>query len=265
MVAPAGKTPRHTVTPAERKLCLEALRRERRVCHEEERKAREKAAAAILQKKAAAKSSAAEAKGSVTEAMVVVAEAKASVEGERAELAEAKMTGNTKKSPDRKKAPAQTPMMWRMDSVTNAQATNVVPAPMATADDAAEIEGAVASMVWMVVEEVTPNKAPTAMTNSKRPSEKLDSSGKRKNVESGDSRKRRRRILQELKVANDEEIPSDEENTDVTGVGRSGTAPISLACVVDGDPNLKKTPTYARNQKMKLTMIAGMETGTLAR
>ncbi|POM80586.1 Hypothetical protein PHPALM_1556 [Phytophthora palmivora] len=241
MVAPASNKTRHTLTPAERKLCLEALRRERQVRREEERNAREKAAAAVPQKKAAAKASVAEAKGSVTEAMPVVAEAKASVEGERAEPAEAKTTSNTKKTPDRKKAPAQTPMMWRMDSVlatTNAQATNVVPAPMATADDAAEVEGAVASMVSMVVEEVTPNKAPTAMTNSRRPSEKPGSSGKRKSVESGDSRKRRRRILQEEKEANDEEIPSDEDNTDVTGVGGGGTAPVSLACVVDGDPNL---------------------------
>ncbi|POM58892.1 Pol protein [Phytophthora palmivora] len=241
MVAPAGKTPRHTLTPAERKVCLEALRRERRVHREEERKTREKAAAAVPQKKAAAKASGAEAKGSVAEAMTVVAEAKASVEGVRAEPAEAKTTGNTKKKPDRKKAPAQTPMIWRVDSVlatTNAQATNAVPASMATADDAAEVEGAVASMVSMVVEEVTPNKAQTAMTNSRRPNEKPDSSGKRKSVESGDSRKRRRSILQEEKEANDEEIPSDEDNTDVTVVSGGGTAPVSLACVVGGDPNL---------------------------
>ncbi|POM77285.1 Hypothetical protein PHPALM_5354, partial [Phytophthora palmivora] len=214
--------------------------RERRVRREEERKAREKAAAVVPQKKAAAKASVAEAKGSVTEAMAVVAEAKASADGERAEPAEAKTTGNTKKTPDRKKAPAQTPMMWRMDSVlatTNAQATNVVPAPMATADDAAEVEGAVASMVSMVVEEVTPNKAPTAMMNSRRPSEKPGSSGKRKSVEAGDSRKRRRRILQEEKETNDEEIPSDEENTDVTGVGGACTGLNS-----DEDSDIREEP-----------------------
>ncbi|KAE9027035.1 hypothetical protein PR003_g9067 [Phytophthora rubi] len=77
MIAPTGKTPRHTLTPAEKQKCLEALRRERyaRRADKKEERARVAAAAAASKEAAAeAKETAAEAKAAGNDAKAVVAE-----------------------------------------------------------------------------------------------------------------------------------------------------------------------------------------------
>ncbi|KAE9107961.1 hypothetical protein PF010_g12090 [Phytophthora fragariae] len=68
MVAPTGKTPRHTLTPAEKQKCLEALRRERYARRADKKEERARVAAA------ASKEAAAEAKAAGNDAKAVVAE-----------------------------------------------------------------------------------------------------------------------------------------------------------------------------------------------
>ncbi|KAE8970907.1 hypothetical protein PR003_g28242, partial [Phytophthora rubi] len=110
---PTGKTPRHTLTPAEKQKCLEALRRERcaRRADAKEERAR-KAAAAAKEAAAEAKEAAAEAKTAADDAKTAAKDAEAIVaeeidtqEAEKAPPAEAKTSGKTKKAPSRKKAP----------------------------------------------------------------------------------------------------------------------------------------------------------------
>ncbi|KAE9220660.1 hypothetical protein PF005_g7399 [Phytophthora fragariae] len=127
MVAPTGKTPRHTLTPTEKQKCLEALRRERcaRRAGKKEERARvaaagakeaaaeaKEAAAEAKETAAEAKETAAEAKETAAEAKETAAEAKTAAkevkavvaeeintqEEERAPPAEAKTTGKTMKS-----------------------------------------------------------------------------------------------------------------------------------------------------------------------
>ncbi|KAE9007209.1 hypothetical protein PF011_g11231 [Phytophthora fragariae] len=75
MVAPTGKTPRHTLTPAEKQKCLEALRRERYARRADKKEERARVAAAASKEAAAeAKETAAEAKAAGNDAKAVVAE-----------------------------------------------------------------------------------------------------------------------------------------------------------------------------------------------
>ncbi|EGZ18745.1 hypothetical protein PHYSODRAFT_332488 [Phytophthora sojae] len=252
MVAPVGKTPRHTLTPAEKKKCLEALRRERRLRRAEEKEARARAAAVAPPKTMAAAAAnanlaSAEAKQAVAEATTAVAEAIPGADEEGAAPAEPKATGKTRKAPTRKKVPDQTLAMWRSgpaSAATAARAQDAAPAAVAS-----EVAGAMASIVATIVEEATPvdgatpRVAPDSVTSSTRPGTKPSSSGKRKRVETTESRKRRRRILDEDSADdegdNDEEVDSSEEagvSADAAGVG--ARVDVSLDCVVDGDPNL---------------------------
>ncbi|KAE8909630.1 hypothetical protein PF005_g14423 [Phytophthora fragariae] len=75
MVAPTGKTPRHTLTPAEKQKCLEALHRERYARRADKKEERARVAAAASKEAAAeAKETAAEAKAAGNDAKAVVAE-----------------------------------------------------------------------------------------------------------------------------------------------------------------------------------------------
>ncbi|KAE9262188.1 hypothetical protein PR003_g33634 [Phytophthora rubi] len=87
-------------------------------------------------------------------------------------------------------------------------------------------------------------------------------SGKRKRVETMESRKRRRRILQGESGDDDEAISSDGE--DEVPTGEDVNAP-GLRFVLVSTPT--KIPMCARNRRTKKMQmkIAGMETGTSAR
>ncbi|GMF59883.1 unnamed protein product [Phytophthora fragariaefolia] len=140
MVAPVGKTPRHTLTPEAKEKCLEVLRRERRVRRAEEKVERARAAAVTPQKKAAAKTTAAAANNASAEAKQTAAETKtdseeattaaaeeiAAAEEEWVAPAEAKEPGKAQKVPTWKKAPDETPPMWRSGSAPVTPAAVVV-------------------------------------------------------------------------------------------------------------------------------------------
>ncbi|GMF54182.1 unnamed protein product [Phytophthora fragariaefolia] len=266
MVAPVGKTPRHTLTPEEKKKCLEVLRRERRVCRAEEKEARAGAAAGAPQKKAAAKATAAAVNNASAEAKQTAAEAKtdaeeattaaaveiAAAEEEWVAPAEAKAPGKAQKVPTRKKAPDETPAMWRSGSAPATPAAVVVDAASAALPSAAvadEVVGTVPSIVERTAEEATPvegatpSGSPDAVTSSTRPSTKPPSSGKRKRVETAESKKRRRGILQDDSADDegddDEGVNSSDDASARAGAdGAGASVAVSLDCIVDGVPNL---------------------------
>ncbi|KAE8953017.1 hypothetical protein PF011_g32531, partial [Phytophthora fragariae] len=90
------------------------------------------------------------------------------------------------------------------------------------ADVASEVAGAVASIVSTIVEEAS--NAPAAVMSSS-PRADATRSGKRKRVETMESRKRRRRILQGESGDDDEAISSDGE--DEVPTGEDVNAPVS--------------------------------------
>ncbi|GMF22744.1 unnamed protein product [Phytophthora fragariaefolia] len=266
MVAPVGKTPRHTLTPEEKKKCLEVVRLERRVRRAEEKEARARAAAGTPQKKAAikataaavnnasaeAKQTAAEAKTDAEEATTAAAEEIAAAEEEWVAPVEAKAPGKAQKVPTRKKVPDETPVMWRSGSAPATPAAVVVDAASAALSSAAvadKVVGTVSSIVERTAEEATPvegatpGRSPDAVTSSTRPGTKPPSSGKRKRVETTESKKRRRGILQDDSADDegddDEEVNSSDDSSARAGSDGAGApVAVSLDCIVDGDPNL---------------------------
>ncbi|KAE8954729.1 hypothetical protein PR002_g32006, partial [Phytophthora rubi] len=159
------------------------------------------------------------------DAEAIVAEEIDTQEAEKAPPAEAKTSGKTKKAPSRKKAPAQTPAMWRGEfapATATAHAASAASAIPLAADVASEVAGAVASIVSTIVEEAS--NAPAAVMSSS-PRADATRSGKRKRVETMESRKRRRRILQGESGDDDEAISSDGE--DEVPTGEDVNAPVS--------------------------------------
>ncbi|KAE9322087.1 hypothetical protein PF001_g4593 [Phytophthora fragariae] len=138
-------------------------------------------------------------------------------------------------------APAQMPAMWRGEfapATATAHAASAASAIPTDADVASEVAGAVASIVSTIMGEAS--NAPAGVMSCSQPAD-ASRSGKRKRVETMESRKRRRRILQGESGDDDEAISSDVE--DEVPAGEDANAPVSapLMCVVDGDPNLMST------------------------
>ncbi|KAG6590956.1 Pol protein [Phytophthora cinnamomi] len=212
MVGPVGKTPRHTLTPAQKQQCLEAQRRERRLRRAAEKEERENAAAAAPQKKAAAKTTAAEAKAATPGATVAP-------QAKNVAPAEAKPTG--KKAPSRKKAPAESPAIWRTDFVPGPITSRVAEAATSTTPPdtmTSDVAGAMASIVTAIVEEKRQDGAPAARTSNTSSGARPTGSGKRKRV--------------------DMELSSAENDTASGEEVVAVTTPVLVNCVVDGDPNL---------------------------
>ncbi|KAE9007206.1 hypothetical protein PF002_g15746 [Phytophthora fragariae] len=133
------------------------------------------------------------------------------------------------------------PAMWRGEfapATATAHAASAASAIPTDADVASEVAGAVASIVSTIMGEAS--NAPAGVMSCSQPAD-ASRSGKRKRVETMESRKRRRRILQGESGDDDEAISSDVE--DEVPAGEDANAPVSapLMCVVDGDPNLMST------------------------
>ncbi|KAE9092673.1 hypothetical protein PF007_g18390 [Phytophthora fragariae] len=93
-------------------------------------------------------------------------------------------------------APAQMPAMWRGEfapATATAHAASAASAIPTDADVASEVAGAVASIVSTIMGEAS--NAPAGVMSCSQPAD-ASRSGKRKRVETMESRKRRRRILQ---------------------------------------------------------------------
>ncbi|KAG6620805.1 Pol protein [Phytophthora cinnamomi] len=177
VVGPVGKTPRHTLTPAQKQQYLEAQRRERRLRRAAEKEERENAAVAAPQKKAPTKTTAAEAKAA-TPGATVAWQAK--------NVAPAEATPTGKKAPSRKKAPAETPAMWRTGFAPGSIASRVAEAATPTTPPdtmPSDVAGAMASIVTAIVEEKRQDGAPAARTSNTSSGARPTGSGKRKRVD----------------------------------------------------------------------------------
>ncbi|KAG6616149.1 Pol protein [Phytophthora cinnamomi] len=233
MVGPVGKTPRHTLTPAQKQQCLEAQLRERRLRRAAEMEERENAEVAALQKKAAAKTTAAEAKAATPGATVAP-------QVKNVAPAVAKPTG--KKTPSRKKAPAEMLATWTTDFAPGPIASQVAEAatPKPPPDTmTSEVVCAMAFIVTAIVEEKRQDGAPAARTTNTSSGSRPTGSGKRKRVDMVESRKLRRGLLQEERVHDIEELSSAENDTTASGEEVVAvTTRVLVNCVVDGGPNL---------------------------